>query len=176
MDAVFELVRDGSVRGLTIEAVAKRAGVGKPTIYKWWPSKAALVLAMFGERMATDGGEGPRPRTAEGMLRGRARRLVRAFNGPFGRVMADLIAEGQGDPAVLRQLYDEHVGPRRAATAAEVDRAKADGGLAADTDADLLMDGIFGPIYFRLLMGLPLTEAYADGLVGQALGGRAPAG
>jgi len=51
-DAVYELLQERSVRDLTMEAVAKRAGVGKPTLYKWWPTKAALVLAMFRERIA----------------------------------------------------------------------------------------------------------------------------
>ena len=66
LDAVYELLQERSVRDLTMEAVAKRAGVGKPTLYKWWPTKAALVLAMFRERIACrlavavrwDGGRG----------------------------------------------------------------------------------------------------------------------
>jgi len=53
LDAVYELLQERSVRDLTMEAVAKRAGVGKPTIYKWWPSKADLVMAMFQERLDT---------------------------------------------------------------------------------------------------------------------------
>ena len=53
LDAVYELLQERSVRDLTIEAVAKRAGVGKPTIYKWWPTKADLVMAMFQERLDT---------------------------------------------------------------------------------------------------------------------------
>lgn len=52
MDAVYALLQERSVRDLTMEAVARRAGVGKPTLYKWWPSKAALVFAMFHERLA----------------------------------------------------------------------------------------------------------------------------
>jgi AcrR family transcriptional regulator len=52
LDAVYELLQERSVRDLTMEAVANRAGVGKPTLYKWWPTKAALVLAMFRERIA----------------------------------------------------------------------------------------------------------------------------
>ena len=100
------------------------------------------------------------------------RLLIRAFNGRFGRVMADLIAEGQSDPVVLRNLYDRHVGRRRAEAAAEVGRATAAGEFPADTDAELLLDAIFGPIYFRLLLGSgPLTEAYGEALVTQVLRG-----
>ena len=60
LDAVYELLQERSVRDLTMEAVAKRAGVGKPTIYKWWPTKADLVMAMFQERLDT-GRVPPRP-------------------------------------------------------------------------------------------------------------------
>src|ERR1700745_2158054 len=52
MDAAYTLLQEKSVRDLTIEEVAKRARVGKPTLYKWWPTKATLVLAMLCERMA----------------------------------------------------------------------------------------------------------------------------
>ena len=60
MDAVYALLEEKSVRDLTIEAVAKRAGVGKPTLYKWWPTKATLVLAMLCEHGA-EIGEADRP-------------------------------------------------------------------------------------------------------------------
>ncbi len=179
LDAVHGLLREGSVRDLTMEAVARRAGVGKPTLYKWWPSKGALVMAMFHERLDPPpppaGGPG-RASTAERAIRGKVRRLVGAFNGLFGRVMADLIAEGQSDPAVARDLYDRHVAPRRAATVADVERGKAAGEFAADADAELLVDAIFAPFYYRLLLrSAPLTERYAEALVTQVLRGVRPA-
>ena len=98
MDAVYALLQEKSVRDLTIEAVAKRAGVGKPTLYKWWPTKATLVLAMLCERMAPKL-EKPTVLTAEQSLRFRVRSLIDAFNGPFGKIVAGLIAEGQSEPA-----------------------------------------------------------------------------
>jgi Bacterial regulatory proteins, tetR family len=97
MDAVYALLEEKSVRDLTIEAVAKRAGVGKPTLYKWWPTKATLVLAMLCERMAPKL-EKPTVLTAEQSLRFRVRSLIDAFNGPFGKIVAGLIAEGQSEP------------------------------------------------------------------------------
>src|ERR1700740_831704 len=74
MDAVQGLLQKQSVRDLTMEEVARRAGVGKPTLYKWWRTKAALVLAMLCERMAPQL-EKPVGQTAEESLRLRARRL-----------------------------------------------------------------------------------------------------
>ena len=70
--------------------------MGKPTLYKWWPTKATLVLAMLCERMAPNL-EKPTVLTAEESLRLRVRRLIDAFNGPFGKIVAGLIAEGQSE-------------------------------------------------------------------------------
>ena len=78
MDAVYALLQEKSVRDLTIEEVAKRARVGKPTLYKWWPTKAALVLAMLCERMAPNL-EKPTALTAEESLRLRVGRLPFSF-------------------------------------------------------------------------------------------------
>src|SRR4029450_13375429 len=93
MDAVYHLLLTTSVRDLTMEEVAKRAKVGKPTLYKWWPTKAALVLAMLCERMAPNL-EKPTALTADESLRFRVRRLIDAFNGPFGKVVGGVLAEG----------------------------------------------------------------------------------
>src|SRR5579872_3540663 len=80
MDAVYDLLQEKTVRDLTIEEVAKRARVGKPTIYKWWPTKATLVLAMLSERMALQLDK-PTTLNARKSLRFRVRRLIDAFNG-----------------------------------------------------------------------------------------------
>ena len=176
LDAVHELLKEKPARELTMDAVARRAGVGKPTLYKWWPSKAALVFAMFHERIAV-GTDDPAigVGTAEQVLRLKVRKLIREFNGLFGKVMADLIAEGQGEPGLLRDLSERHMSQRRAATVADIEKGISTGEFAADTDPGLLIDAIFGPIYFRLLMRqAPLTEQYGDDLVGQVLEGVRP--
>ena len=96
MDAVYKLLQTRSARDLTMEAIAKEAGVGKPTLYKWWPTKAALILAMFHERIARET-EKPKAGTAEQTIRFMVRKSIGHFNGLFGKVMADLIAEGQSE-------------------------------------------------------------------------------
>src|SRR5690348_4378536 len=108
MDAVYELLKTKSVRDLSMDAIAKRANVGKPTLYKWWPSKAALIMAMFHERIVRQS-EAPVAATAEEVIRAKMRRLIREVNGLFGKVVADLIAEGQSDPSILRDFYERHV-------------------------------------------------------------------
>lgn len=172
MDTVYALLQEKSVRELTMEEVAKRAKVGKPTLYKWWPTKAALVLAMLCERMAPKL-EKPLKLTAEESLRFRVRRLINAFNGPFGKIVAGLIAESQGEPAILQQFFERWVSPRRSATIADLQRGKEAGELRADAEPELLNDAIFGAIYYRLLLRSDLlTKRFGDELVEQVIRGQ----
>jgi AcrR family transcriptional regulator len=171
MDAVYALLQKKSVRDLTMEEVAKRAKVGKPTLYKWWPTKAALVLAMLCERMAPNL-EKPTVLTAEESLHFRVRRLIDAFNGPFGKIVAGLIAEGQSEPAVLQEFFDRWVSPRRNATIADLQRGKNASELRSETEPELLNDAIFGAIYYRLLLRSgPLTRRFGEELVEQVIRG-----
>src|SRR6201984_3391925 len=171
MEAVYALLQKKSVRDLTMEEVAKRAKVGKPTLYKWWPTKATLVLAMLSERMARHL-EKPTVLTAEESLRFRVRSLIDAFKGPFGKTVAGLIAEGQGDPAIRQAFFDQWVRHRRAATIADLERGKNAGELRSDTEPDLLNDAIFGAIYYRFLLGSgPFTRRFGEGLVEKVIRG-----
>jgi AcrR family transcriptional regulator len=171
MDAVYALLQEKSVRDLTMEEVAKRAKVGKPTLYKWWPTKATLVLAMLCERMAPKLDK-PTDLTAEESLRFRVLRLIDVFNGPFGKIVAGLIAEGQSEPAVLQEFFGRWVCPRRNATIADLQRGKDAGELQSDTEPELLNDAIFGAIYYRMLLrSSSLTRRFGEELVEQILRG-----
>jgi len=83
LDAVYELLQKKSVRNLTIEEVANRAGVGKLTIYRWWPSKAALVMDVFEERVAAQF-RGRDAATAAATIRRSVMVPIRLLNGFFG--------------------------------------------------------------------------------------------
>jgi AcrR family transcriptional regulator len=171
MDTVYALLQEKSVRDLTMEEVAKRAKVGKPTLYKWWPTKATLVLAMLCERMAPNL-EKPSDLTAEASLRFRVRSLIDAFNGPFGQIVAGLIAESQSEPGMQQQFFDRWVRPRRTATIADLQRGKQAGELGPEAEPELLNDAIFGAIYYRLLLRSgPLTRRFGEALVEQVIRG-----
>jgi AcrR family transcriptional regulator len=174
LDAVYELLQEKPVSAFTMEAVAKRAGVGKPTLYKWWSSKAALILDMFSERL-DKGVKTPETTTVEEALRARVHHLVRVINGLFGKVVADLLAEGQSDPAILRELYERHFRVRRGAAVALIQQGMEKGEFAADLQPELLMDAIFWALFSRRLLGLtPLTEEDGDVLLDQLLRGARP--
>lgn len=121
--------------------------------------------------------EAPEATSADESIRRAVRHLVGEFNGLFGKVMAELIAEGQADSASLRELYNSHIKLRRAATVAVIEKGKLSGEFSTDTDPELLVDAIFGPLYYRLLLRLtPLTPQYGDELVEQVLRGCRPKG
>ena len=169
MDAVSGLLEKKPARDLTMDAVARRAGVGKPTLYKWWPSKAALIMALFHERFNAIL-EMPGSTTAEEALRTRVKHLAIQCNGLFGKVVADLIAEGQADQSILNELYEIHIRPRRASTIADIQRGIASGEFVAATNPELLLDAIVAPMYLRLLLRHPaITEEYGNQLIDQAL-------
>jgi AcrR family transcriptional regulator len=171
MDAAYALLQKKSVRDLTMEEIARRARVGKPTLYKWWPTKASLVLAMLYERMAPNLAV-PTTLTAEESLRLRVRQLIDAFNGPFGKIVAGLIAEGQSEPAIRQEFFDRLISPRRTAAIADLQRAKTAGELRSETEPELLNDAIFGAIYYRLLLRSgPLTRRFGEELVEQVIRG-----
>lgn len=171
LDAMYELLQEKPARDLTMEEIAKRAGVGKPTLYKWWPTKAALIMATFDERFSRHT-ESSSAATAEQAIRAKVLHLIVEFNGLFGKVMADLIAEGQSDHAVLQELYNRKIRSRRAETVADIESGKKSGEFTADTDAEIMVDQLFAPLYYRMLLRFaPLTPEYGNRLTDQVLQG-----
>lgn len=174
LDAVHDLLKEKSAREISMEAVAKRAGVGKPTLYKWWPTKTALIFTLVQERIMGPM-EAEQGASAEEAIRGRMRSLISAFNGDFGKVLAELIAEGQSDPGVLTELYERLISLRRGVLVSYIERGKRDGEFADESDPELLVDAIFGPLFYNLLLRLtPLTQQYGQRLIDQVLRGAAP--
>jgi AcrR family transcriptional regulator len=159
------------VRGLhamSMDDVARRAGVSKATIYRWWPSKELLALDALAEEWATapTAGEGETGSLRDDLL-ARFRPWVRQLNRkPYARVLAGLVAQAQTDPA-FAELYREHfIRPRRDATRELLDRARDRGEIGGDTDLELTLDLLYGPIYHRLLHGhAPLTERFAQQVI-----------
>jgi AcrR family transcriptional regulator len=171
MATVYGLLQEKSVRDMSMEEVAKRAGIGKQTLYKWWPTKASLVMSMFSERIGRYP-DAEQASSAEANLKQRLMRMIKVFTGPLGKIVADLIAEGQSEPAVLQEFFERHVRPRRADTIAALEQGKASGELRSDANAEIAVDALFGAVYYRLLFRSdPLTDLYADELVDQAFRG-----
>lgn len=171
IEAVYGFLQERPLRELTMDAVAKRAGVGKPTLYRWWPTRNALLMAMVNERLVLDG-DTPSAASAEVKLRRRVERIVAQYSGTFGRIMAELIGEAQADLPFRQELFDRQIGLRRHKTIEEIEQGKANGEFRDDLDAGLLLDAVFGAIYYRLLLGsAPLDPEFGRLLVEQVLRG-----
>ncbi|MEU1984516.1 TetR/AcrR family transcriptional regulator [Nocardia sp. NPDC019395] len=178
LDATMDLlVRDRrratTVQKLTIEMIAKRAKVSKATIYRWWPNKAAVVIDAFVESHL------PQVRINEDLpvreaLDTHVKALITRYAGPQGRLIAQIIAEGQYDPATLDDFRTRFWNDRYAAVDKLIRRGIDEGIFRSDINPGDAAEMIYAPIYFHLLIGVgPLDEALATRLVDQAIRGLA---
>ncbi|MFI9007919.1 TetR/AcrR family transcriptional regulator [Actinosynnema sp. NPDC053489] len=179
LTATRELIGEVGYAKLTIEAIAARAGVGKQTIYRWWPSKGAVVfdsLLALGE--APDGGrELPDTGDVEADLKAVLRATAAEFSDPaFEAPIRALNTEIINDPELAALYREKMEGPTRAAKLRRLRSARDAGQLAADADLDLLVDLLFAPLAQRwLLRSGPLDDDFADALVDAALRAFRPA-
>ena len=164
LEATARLLQNTALQGLAIENIAREAGVGKATIYRWWPNKAAIVIDAFFEEVVPKTPFERMPTAAEAIVR-QCARMIRVLNGPQGRVVAQIIAEGQSDPTVLEHFRSIFLRNRRSA-AREIIQAGIDSGeFRADVDIELIIDLIYGPMWYRLMVGhQPLDRAFAETL------------
>jgi AcrR family transcriptional regulator len=175
--AAGDLMLEGGLRAATMEAIAARAGVGKATVYKWWPSRGAVALEGFMLR-AADSWSLPEGASAPEALRILAVAAVRLFtHSPAGPLMRALAADAQSDPEIAQALREQWLGPRRAVAAEIIREGIARGELRADLDVTVALDLVFAPVYYRLLFGHePLDEAFAERGIDHVLEGIADKG
>lgn len=173
--ATQELLVERGYRELTIEGVAARAGVGKQTIYRWWPSRGALLLEAVAEQADADI-EIPDAGTLRVDLELFLRSTFAAATPRRIALLRVLAAEAQLDPTMAAP-FQAFAAKRRAALASLLERGVHRGELAPETDLTLLLHVAFGVLWYRLLIDpRPLDEATAHSLTGLLLGGQATDG
>ncbi|MBC9717776.1 TetR/AcrR family transcriptional regulator [Streptomyces sp. TRM66268-LWL] len=152
--AAMDLCSEHGYGNVTVEAIAARAGVSKKTIYRWWPTKGAVVLeAMVG--IAGDATQFPDTGDITADLCTQMTAVLdHVMTGPRAAVYAGIIAETQHDAALARDLRTQLLAPRIAAARDRLLVARAHGQLAADADVDMAVDLLYGPLYYRLLLHL----------------------
>jgi len=171
LSAAVALCREDGYARLTIEGIAARAGVGKQTVYRWWPSKGAVVLDALDEEVAA---VLPVPDTGDVLAD--MRTVVTAVvtllaDARWGPLIAALLGEAQHDPAVGASMVERFITPRRAPMVRRLQRAKAVGHLPAALDPAAVLEVIFGALYHRLLLHTgPLDAAFASFVVDLVLG------
>ncbi|MEO5324840.1 TetR/AcrR family transcriptional regulator [Mesorhizobium sp. CC13] len=144
------LVENGHA-GFSIEAVARRARAGKPTIYRWWPSKAALLLDVY-QRQKRDVDYPDTGNIEEDLFRFVQSLFVHWRQTPSGGIFRSLLAEAQADPAAAEALAGYAAG-RRARTGKLVERAKARGEVADSVDPEQVADMVASYAWVHLLTG-----------------------
>ncbi|WUH90523.1 TetR/AcrR family transcriptional regulator [Streptomyces sp. NBC_00433] len=153
LDAALELCQSGGYQGLTMKGIAETAGVGRQTVYRWWPAKQDVLidaLRDLGLRKA----EHLDPETGD-TLRDVRTLLDATFTlttSLTGEALVGLMAEAQHDPALSHRLQATVIGPRRQALRALLARGVADGALSDEAASlDLAVDFAFGTMWYRLI-------------------------
>ncbi|MFJ5614332.1 TetR/AcrR family transcriptional regulator [Streptomyces sp. NPDC093221] len=153
LDAALRLCQDGGYQALTMKGIAENAGVGRQTVYRWWPAKQDVLLDALrdlglrkAEHLDPDSGDTLRDvRTLLDATFVLTRKLT-------GKALVGLMADAQHDPDLSQRLQSTVIGPRRQALRALLARGVERGELAGeDRTLDLAVDFAFGAMWYRLI-------------------------
>lgn len=175
LEAAADLLVSGGIDAVTMEAIAARAQVSKATVYKWWPSRAHVMLESFFSRSTHTIVVDPSLSLAEQLAAQIGSLAVLFRDTESGPLMADLVAAAQADPDIRTALEERWLRPRRQVAIRLLTAAVATGELAPGADVQAAVDQLFAPVYYRLLIGHePLHDTLAATLVRQLLDGLRP--
>jgi AcrR family transcriptional regulator len=151
LDSTRKLLTHMSMNELSIEAIAKKAKVGKTTIYRWWPSKAAVAMEAFLEQPGIQNIV-PTSASAAEAVQHQLESLIRQLRGQNGRIVAGIIAESQSDAAVLELLYERFLKDRVGNLYSFVEEGIQSGEFRK-IDSDVAVDMMLAPLFMRILSG-----------------------
>ncbi|MEU9618568.1 MULTISPECIES: TetR/AcrR family transcriptional regulator [unclassified Streptomyces] len=158
LEAALELCTEKGYGRVTIEAIAARAGVSKKTIYRWWPSKSAVMLEAF-----TDALVGTTPFVDTGDiaadLRANVTGAVKLLSTPpFGPAYAGILSEVHHDDALAETVRTKLIDPRFEEAVARLRRAQEQGQIPPDADLPLAVEMLYGPVYYRHVLRKPVQD------------------
>lgn len=168
LQAAVELLENENYQSVSINRIADTAGVSKQTIYRWWDTKADLVLEAYTRRVLK---RATPPEPSDDPLEELRKLLVTFFDTlqepRVNRGLRSLIAEAQFDPAFRTKFHGVFVTTRRNLMRQVLDHGIALGQIRRDVDLDLVLDVIYGAFWYRLLSGTssPLDPAFAASLI-----------
>jgi AcrR family transcriptional regulator len=173
--STLKLLRRAGFAQLSIEAIAADAGVGKTTVYRWWPNKGALVVDAFAssteeELRFPDSGSAYRDMAHQ------MNQFLAVLRSPRGRIVKAVIAAGQSDRKLLEEFRNRLLRPRRQGAYRTLRRGIERGELPAGLDLDLVLDILYGAMYMRFLIRHDeLSEDYINNVCRLVLDGAAAA-
>ena len=147
-----------------MEGISRRAGVSKQTLYRWWPTKAAIILEALKEA-ATVIAPAPETGSLDTDLGLFLRQTVKGAAGTNTRLLAALMAEAQRDDSFAQSFQAEFLAVRRQVLREVLERARSRDEIAAWADIDLVVELVFGALWYRILARHePLDDRFADRL------------
>ena len=171
LKATLYLLARQPLRRITTDAIARRAGVSKATIYKWWPNKSMVALDAYLAGM-TEQVAAPDTGSAQLDFTLQLKSVIAFYTSPLGRLFGQFLAEGQSDPEFLALFRERFLYARRDAARAMWQRGVERGEIRPDIDSDMVLDLVYGPMVFRLLAGHgPLDDREAEMAVTAVFGG-----
>lgn len=169
LSAARALLDQGGLTAVTIEAIAQKAKVSRPTIYRYWSNAPAVAMAAFLD--ASGAGEAARsPRAPLAALKAQLHALADAFAAPTGRSIAAMVAAAQSETELAKAFRNEFIARNRDATHKLLEQCISEGAIEPLADVELGLDLLFGPLFYRLLMGhAPITRRFVDQLLASVI-------
>lgn len=165
LQSAYTLMAATGLAATSIDAVARHSNVSKMTIYKWWPSREALLIDAFlnhASMMLPLSGTG-KPASR---LRRHAAAYAEALQGEFGRVQLAVISECISNTGSAELFYERYLDHRRTALIELIAAGQEDGSIGANGAPDDLYDAIYGSLFYRYIFGIkPISPAHARTLV-----------
>ena len=167
LESAYALMATTGLAATTIDAIARHSGVSKMTIYKWWPSREALLIDAFLHHAAQ---MLPLPPASAGTPAARARRHAAAYaealQGEFGKVQLAVVSECISRTGSAELFYARYLQFRRDALVDMIAAGQKDGSIQAEGPPQNLYDAIYGSLFYRYIFGIaPITPGYARSLV-----------
>jgi AcrR family transcriptional regulator len=168
LNATRDLIAERGSSQVTIDEIAAEAKVGKQTIYRWWPTKPALVLDAL-EREIKSSNPPPTTGSTYGDLRTQMRRVAAMFASPTGSIIRELVAESIGNDDIAEQFRKRFFAERLKRGMPTLEAGIARGELRADLDLEIVSEMLYAPLWLRLIIEhRPLTPAIADRILDHA--------
>jgi AcrR family transcriptional regulator len=171
MSAAVSLLEEVGFQAMTMEAIAARAAASKATVYRHWPTKAALVMDAFMTRVDP---AAPFPDTGSALedFARQLRSTAALFEkGPVHSMLVGLITALPSTPELQEAFRTHYLQPRRAQAETALRRGQARGELVPEISAGTLFDQLYGALYLRVVLGSPLTAGEAEAAVHQMFRG-----
>ena len=165
LESAYTLMATTGLAATTIDAIARDSNVSKMTIYKWWPSREALLIDAFlnqASLMLPLSGTG-KPATR---LKRHAAAYAEALQGEFGKVQLAVISECISKTGSAEIFYERYLDFRRTATVETIAAGQQDGSIGAAGAPEDLFDAIYGSLFYRYVFAIkPISAAYVRNLI-----------